>query len=83
LGSTASITIDYNNNPFAFASGDMGSVSTSSAYDFTDNPRVACVSCHRAHASDQPDLLRFDYTAQTAGEGSSTIGCLGCHVGQR
>jgi hypothetical protein len=41
-------------------------------------PVVACVSCHRTHASQYDDMLRFDYSAATAG-GSGSGGCLNCH----
>ena len=46
---------------------------------------VMCLSCHEAHGSEYDYILRFDYTAQTAG-GYDTIalgqaegGCLACH----
>jgi predicted CXXCH cytochrome family protein len=41
-------------------------------------PIVVCVSCHRTHGSDQPDLLRFDYDTMLAGMGGSG-GCFNCH----
>ncbi len=40
---------------------------------------VMCLSCHMAHASDYPDMLRFDYTAMVAGGGGSG-GCFTCHT---
>ncbi len=43
------------------------------------NDFVTCLSCHKAHATDYPDLLRWDYTAIKAGKGSSTDGCFICH----
>ena len=80
----ASVNVDYNNNPFAFAAADIDGVSTNSAYDTSDNPRVACISCHRAHGTPNDDILRFDYSTQIAGSGSSSsTGCLGCHHLQR
>jgi predicted CXXCH cytochrome family protein len=36
---------------------------------------VSCLSCHRAHGSDQPDMLRWDYTNMAAG-----TGCYVCHT---
>ncbi|MBU0680885.1 MAG: hypothetical protein KKD73_05620 [Proteobacteria bacterium] len=36
---------------------------------------VTCLSCHRAHGSDQPDMLRWDYTNMAAG-----TGCYTCHT---
>lgn len=73
---------DYHNTPVAFA--NITTISTSAAYDAATlaNAQVACVSCHRAHGSNQPDLLRFDYAAQSAG-GGDVSGCLTCHVRQR
>ena len=43
--------------------------------------QVMCLSCHRAHGSDQPDALRFDYTTVSAhsGAGNTTTGCFYCH----
>lgn len=38
---------------------------------------VMCLSCHRPHGSDQPDMLRWDYTTSVVG-GSG--GCLRCHA---
>ncbi len=54
----------------------------------TEPGLVMCLSCHRAHGSNQLDLLRFDYTAGTtqAGLGTTQVnatGCLVCHVAQR
>ncbi len=40
---------------------------------------VTCLSCHKAHGSDYPDILRWDYTAITAGGGESSSGCFICH----
>lgn len=44
--------------------------------------QVACVSCHRAHGSPYPDMLRWDYakmTAHDAGDAAGT-GCFYCHT---
>ncbi len=46
---------------------------------------VICLSCHRAHGSDQPDLLRWDYSTMQAGTTDSTVagtGCFTCHTGK-
>lgn len=52
---------------------------------------ATCLSCHRAHGTDNYDLLRFAYnpnspygetTDQQAGSGKA-YGCLGCHNKQR
>ncbi|GBE04015.1 doubled CXXCH motif [bacterium BMS3Abin09] len=39
---------------------------------------VMCLSCHMAHASDYPDMLRWDNTAMIVGGGGSG-GCFTCH----
>ncbi|RLB81298.1 MAG: hypothetical protein DRH17_09580 [Deltaproteobacteria bacterium] len=41
---------------------------------------VTCLSCHVAHASDYPDMLRWDYTTMIAGSGENTSGCFVCHT---
>jgi predicted CXXCH cytochrome family protein len=40
---------------------------------------VTCLSCHTAHASDYPDLLRWDYNTMFTGVGGSG-GCFTCHA---
>ncbi len=42
---------------------------------------VMCLSCHVAHASDYPDMLRWDYASMIAGNGgaASDNGCFACH----
>ena len=56
--------------------GPSGTVTTGSGGDM-----VACVSCHRAHASPYPDMLRWDYTGQIAGGGGDDgMGCFVCHT---
>ncbi len=81
IPSTWNVTVDYNNNPFAFTGTEYNNASTNTAYT-TNGARVACVSCHRAHGSAYDDILRFDYATQVAG-GGNTVGCLGCHSAQR
>ena len=41
---------------------------------------VTCLSCHAAHATNYPDLLRWDYDAMIAGGGGSDTGCFTCHT---
>jgi hypothetical protein len=44
---------------------------------------VICLSCHRAHGSDNADLLRWDYAGMIAGTGNATggdKGCFHCHT---
>jgi predicted CXXCH cytochrome family protein len=40
---------------------------------------VMCLSCHRPHGSNQPDLLRWNYSTMIAGGGGSG-GCFTCHT---
>jgi hypothetical protein len=81
LPTTTGISVDYVNTPFAFDTGVTVSSTAATGYTVA-NGQVMCLSCHRAHATGQADLLRFDYSAQNAG-GSGTTGCLNCHVNQR
>jgi predicted CXXCH cytochrome family protein len=41
---------------------------------------VMCLSCHRAHASPYPDILRWDYNNMIAGDPSKSGGCFTCHT---
>ncbi len=41
---------------------------------------VMCLSCHRAHGSEYDDILRFDYSAINAGNGTADVGCFVCHT---
>ena len=44
------------------------------------NSVVFCLSCHNAHASNQPDILRWSYdTMVTGGSTSSNKFCFACH----
>ncbi len=49
------------------SSGDTGAI-------------VMCLSCHRAHGSNQADLLRWDYTTMVAASGTADTGCFTCHT---
>ena len=40
---------------------------------------VMCLSCHGAHATNYPDILRWDYSTMVAGGGGSG-GCFTCHT---
>lgn len=40
---------------------------------------VTCLSCHLVHGSQYPDMLRWDYSAMTAGGGDNETGCFKCH----
>jgi len=41
---------------------------------------VTCLSCHAAHATEYPDMLRWSYDAMNAGGGGSDTGCFTCHT---
>lgn len=41
--------------------------------------QVICISCHRPHGSDRPDMLRWNYDEMLAGGGSNESGCFICH----
>jgi predicted CXXCH cytochrome family protein len=44
---------------------------------------VMCLSCHRAHGSPYPDMLRFPYDGmQAGGGGADGTGCFKCHTGK-
>jgi predicted CXXCH cytochrome family protein len=44
-------------------------------------PIVMCLSCHRPHGSDQPDMLRWNYTSNClAGISNADCGCFTCHT---
>ena len=47
-----------------------------------EGDKVICISCHRAHGSDQPDMLRWDYNTMSAGTSGSAAGtgCFKCHT---
>lgn len=41
---------------------------------------VMCLSCHRAHATKFPDMLRWNYNDMVAAGGSNSNGCFACHT---
>lgn len=59
------------------ASVAVGSVV--STVTFVDDTIVTCISCHRAHGTPNADLLRWDYSAVSAG-GGGTGACFECHT---
>jgi predicted CXXCH cytochrome family protein len=63
------------------ASADVTAV-VSNPFAGTDGDIVTCLSCHRAHGSAQPDLLRWDYDAMIAStsSGFDNKGCFACHT---
>ncbi len=42
---------------------------------------VFCLSCHKAHGSDYPDMLKWDYATMQVGNGGAATGtgCFACH----
>jgi predicted CXXCH cytochrome family protein len=63
--------------------GSVNSASGAADYDVTGGEIVTCLSCHFAHGSDQPDLLRWDYDGMSAGTttvGEVNTGCFKCHT---
>lgn len=55
---------------------------TASATVMPGSDTVMCLSCHAAHATDYPDMLRWDYgnmVAHNAGASAGT-GCFVCHT---
>ncbi len=62
---------DFKHNPVGY---DGAVVST--------DRKATCLSCHRAHGTENDDLLRWAYTTQDAGS-TTAYGCLGCHDKQR
>ncbi|WP_161947612.1 cytochrome c3 family protein [Malonomonas rubra] len=46
-----------------------------------DSDVVTCLSCHRAHGSPYPDMLRWDYENEcVSGGDAAACGCLVCHT---
>ncbi|RKY69312.1 MAG: hypothetical protein DRP97_05425, partial [Candidatus Latescibacterota bacterium] len=42
---------------------------------------VMCLSCHRAHGSPYPDMLRWNYlNTCEAGQSNANCGCFICHT---
>lgn len=58
---------------------NLTNASVAADYDVAGGEIVTCLSCHFAHGSDQPDLLRWEYATMTAGAGV-TDGCMNCHT---
>ncbi len=60
--------------------GSTNPDTTTSSITGGTNDIVTCISCHRAHGTNQADLLRWDYSACEAGTANSTCGCFACHT---
>jgi hypothetical protein len=53
--------------------------------DGADFGFVICQSCHRSHASEYLDMLRWSYSDMAAGTDSTNLdipGCFKCHTGK-
>ncbi|MEW6570416.1 MAG: cytochrome c3 family protein [Nitrospirota bacterium] len=46
----------------------------------TNDAIVMCLSCHKAHASANADILRWNYEDLNAGGGANTTRCFICHT---
>jgi len=47
----------------------------------TDGDAVTCLSCHVAHASNYPDMLRWDYNSCSSVDADKAdCGCFACHT---
>lgn len=69
-----------NYNPLVPVAQDPFGVGSRNLVDTDD--QVMCLSCHRAHASNKPDALRFEYAtlaAHPTGGGALVNGCFFCH----
>jgi len=79
-GEYASISTTY--NPMVPVARDVNTFNWAGGPSSTVTPgsdMVMCLSCHVAHGSPYPDLLRWDYSTMIAGGGSSG-GCFTCHT---
>ncbi len=48
-----------------------------------DSDVVTCISCHRAHGSQYPDMLRWNYAGEClTGVADPDCGCFVCHTGK-
>lgn len=80
-GEYASINTTYQDEtpvgrPAAFFTNALAADAAKNGTVAAGTDIVICLSCHRAHATDYADALRFDYT-NTLGSGE---GCLHCHT---
>lgn len=66
----------------SFDNDGTNGITIENPFTTTGDDIVTCLSCHRAHGSAYPDLLRWDYTKMQAGAGSgfANKGCFACHT---
>ena len=80
LGSDG-VTGEYNPTaPVSRRNIDSFTTPSSTVTVGSEGDMVSCISCHRAHGSPYPDMLRWDYTNMQAGAGESGAGCFICHT---
>ena len=82
-GEYASMSIVYNPDlPVARDADTMTALGNVPGTETTAGDMVMCLSCHVAHGSPYPDMLRWDYTKMNAGDGGdwSGLGCFACHT---
>ncbi|MCP3178278.1 MAG: cytochrome c3 family protein [Desulfuromonadales bacterium] len=80
FGSEYTVTAYNKTVPLGSSVVAASDVVVSTATD--DYEVVTCLSCHRAHGSDQPDLLRWVYSDMVAGTETAAAGtgCFYCHT---
>ena len=66
--------------PVARDPNDIASMTGSSSTVTPGKDQVMCLSCHRAHGSPYPDMMRWDYSQCNAGSANSNCGCFVCHT---
>jgi hypothetical protein len=78
-GEYAAYTSYLTVTPVARINGTYASGTSSTVTPGTD--AVFCLSCHVAHASPYPDMLKWDYATMEVGNGgaASGTGCFACH----
>ena len=78
----APIAVDVSNQAFTTDT----EILVATLYEVEDSTngfdRVTCISCHRAHGSENADMLRWSYNTMVAGVGpgvGNPQGCFKCH----
>ena len=66
--------------PVARDPNEITSMTGASSTVTPGKDQVMCLSCHRAHGSPYPDMMRWDYSQCNAGSTNSNCGCFVCHT---
>lgn len=81
------IPFDVNGEYFALQNADynpaipLAQDLAANTHTIESGDQVMCLSCHRAHASEYPDALRFNYSSMKAHNGTGAgTGCFFCHT---